>query len=320
MSSQPIAHDELAGHLGHLSADQQQAFNVFKSILYAANLYTPSAHTDNGPKPASHDEPTLLRFLRARRFDPNKALKQFQDAEAWRTRHAVNALYASFDPVEFEDARRFYPRWTGRRDKTGRPLYVYRLASIGPFKRELEAVPPERRYQRIVALYETMTRFVLNMCSALPHPNASTPISSVTTIIDLGDVSLGTLWGLRGHLQEASGLATANYPETLHTIAVVNSPSFFPTVWGWVKGWFDEGTQRKVHVLGKDPGPTLRTLVDAKNLPRPYGGELEWKFEDEPALDDDAKQLIGEMPKGPHIFEDGQVKRPPMLAEPASNQ
>lgn len=86
-----------------------------------------------------------------------------------------------------------------------------------------------------VALYEVMTRLVLPLCSYLPHSTSPTPISSVTTIIDLENVSLGMLWNWRKHLQEASTLATANYPETLNTIAVVNSPSFFPTVWGWVK-------------------------------------------------------------------------------------
>ena len=80
-----------------------------------------------------------------------------------------------------------------------------------------------------------MTRFVLRLCSHLPHATAPTPISSVTTIIDLENVSLGAIWSLRSHLQEASALATANYPETLSTIAVVNSPPFFPTIWSWVK-------------------------------------------------------------------------------------
>ena len=80
-----------------------------------------------------------------------------------------------------------------------------------------------------------MTRFVLRLCTHLPHATTPTPISSVTTIIDLENVSLGAIWGLRSHLQEASALATANYPETLSTIAVVNSPSFFPTIWSWVK-------------------------------------------------------------------------------------
>jgi hypothetical protein len=86
-----------------------------------------------------------------------------------------------------------------------------------------------------IVLYELMTRFSFPLCTALPHPSGTTPISSTTSIIDLEDVSLGALWRLRNHLQEASRLATANYPETLGTIAVVNSPSFFPTVWGWIK-------------------------------------------------------------------------------------
>ena len=43
------------------------------------------------------------------------------------------------------------------------------------------------------------------------------------------------VWAMRSHLQQASVLATANYPETIDSIFVVNSPSFFPTVWGWVQ-------------------------------------------------------------------------------------
>jgi hypothetical protein len=83
-----------------------------------------------------------------------------------------------------------------------------------------------------------MTRFVMPLCSYLPHATYPTPVSNVTTIIDLDSVSLSSMWSLRNHLQQASTLATANYPETLNTIAVVNAPSFFPTVWGWIKVCF----------------------------------------------------------------------------------
>lgn len=86
-----------------------------------------------------------------------------------------------------------------------------------------------------IVLYEFMARFCFPLCSALPHPSNSTPISCTTSIIDLGGVSLTAMWRLRNHLQDASRLATANYPETLGAIAVVNAPSFFPTVWGWIK-------------------------------------------------------------------------------------
>jgi hypothetical protein len=72
------------------------------------------------------------------------------------------------------------------------------------------------------------------LCSFLPHAT-QTPITSVVTIIDLENVSIGSMWTLRSHLSESAKLATANYPETLSTIAIVNAPSFFPTIWGWIK-------------------------------------------------------------------------------------
>lgn len=155
-----------------------------------------------------------------------------------------------------------------------------------------------------------MVGFVLPLCSHLPHASEPTPVSQVTTLIDLQSVSFSAMWSLRGHLQQASTLATANYPETLSTIAVVNSPSFFPTIWGWIKGWFDEGTRNKIHVLGKDPGPTLRSLIDPKDLPKAYGGELEWEYGDEPSLDEAATEAIGEVPRGPSFFVDGAVIKP----------
>lgn len=87
------------------------------------------------------------------------------------------------------------------------------------------------------------------------------------------------------------------------------------------QGWFDEGTRTKIHVLGRDPGPTLRALIDEENLPKTYGGKLDWTFDSDPELDADAIQFIGEMPKGPALWMDGQVKRPtqPSRSEPATS-
>ncbi|KAJ7457659.1 CRAL/TRIO domain-containing protein [Mycena galericulata] len=320
LTGSPAQFDIFAGHLGNLSASQTDALAGFKRTLEEAKLYDPAQ-----PSP---DDPTLLRFLRARSWDPAAALKQFSDAQAWRRKHDVDTLFTTFDPAEFENARRFYPRWTGRRDKNGMPIYVYRLAALDSgIQKELGAVPAERRYQRIIVLYESMVRFTMPLCTNLPH-RTQTPITCVVTIIDLQDVAISSMWNLRSHLAESSKLATANYPETLSTIAVVNAPSFFPTIWGWIKvlpaifhryraelsrlqGWFDPGTRNKIHILGKNPTETLLTLIDAENLPRQYGGTLEWEFFSEPNLDDATKDAIGgEMPKGPAVFVDGAVAKP----------
>ncbi|KAF5377368.1 hypothetical protein D9757_008018 [Collybiopsis confluens] len=290
--------EDLSAHVGHLTGEQSDALAEFKTKLADVKLYRPVLDG----QPASHDDPTLLRFLRARRFDVEKAKKQFADTEMWRTEHDIDTLFRTFDPEEFEDARRFYPRWTGRRDKGGRPLYVYRIASVSSIQRELNEASSERRYQRIIVLYEAMRRFVFPLCSKLPH-STETPISSVMTIIDLADTSLATMWNLRNHLQEASRLATAHYPETLHRTVIINAPDYFNRVWSWVKSWFDEGTRRKIFVLTRDEMvATLTQFVDSKDLPKIYGGELEWEFTDEPLLDEDTTKEIREMPKGPVVF------------------
>ena len=50
--------DVLAGHLGHLTEAQQQAFAAFRKNLAEARLYAPAE--EEGPTAPSHDEPTLL--------------------------------------------------------------------------------------------------------------------------------------------------------------------------------------------------------------------------------------------------------------------
>ena len=57
------------------------------------------------------------RFLRARGFNIAAAQKQFTDAENWRKKYDVHKLYQGMNVETIEHARRFYPRWTGRRDK-----------------------------------------------------------------------------------------------------------------------------------------------------------------------------------------------------------
>ncbi len=75
--------------------------------------------------------------------------------------------------------------------------------------------PP--RLLRLFALYENLTRFAQPLCTEMPdRPHAvTTPITLSTNIVDVSGVSLRQFWNLKGHMQAASTLATAHYPETL---------------------------------------------------------------------------------------------------------
>ena len=124
-----------------------------------------------------------------------------------------------------------YPQWTGRRDKRGIPVYLYEVHklnskkmlaySTSTSKNKEGAGSASTRMLRLFALYENLTRFVMPMCSAVPsRPNSETPVDQSNNIVDISKVGLKQFWNLRSHMQDASQLATAHYPETLDRIFV----------------------------------------------------------------------------------------------------
>ncbi|ELU42639.1 CRAL/TRIO domain-containing protein [Rhizoctonia solani AG-1 IA] len=257
----------------NLDEKQSKALDELKDVLEKSGDYNPGRE---GSKP-SHSDPDVglvyRRFLRARRYSPTDAAQHFRNVEKWRTEHDVDNLYrAGFDVQEFEEMKTFYPRWTGRRDK------------VCP-------ASPECVY---------MLNFAFATCTALPPPESNSDsvlpshIAQATNIIDMQNTSLKQLFHFRAHLQEASTLATANYPETLGTIFVVGAPGWWSTVWGWVKGWFDEQTRAKIHIL-PNPLPQDSELLEsipASSLPKQYGGQLAWEYGVDPFLDEPETELL----------------------------
>ncbi|UZJ50741.1 hypothetical protein CBS101457_000061 [Exobasidium rhododendri] len=303
----PTEELDLAGHEGHLNTTQQEAFNDLKEQVEQEL----GKNSSSSSSIKWYDDTTLLRFLRARSFNVPKALKQFMDTDTWRRERNIDQVYREFPVNDLEAARMYYPRWTGRRDRLGRPLYVYRISSLTKeHQKEIYKQSEEKRYQTIVTLTELLQQFIFELCSRIPSASTPTPICCVTTIIDLDGISFGQIWSLRSHLQQSMTLSSAHYPETLSTIAIVNAPSYFTSIWSLVSKYFDEGTRRKVHVLGATPGPALQAIIKAEDLPKVYGGELDWKFEDDPILDDEVKEAVGTktLPPGSLVWEDAKVK------------
>lgn len=152
---------------------------------------------------------------------------------------------------------------------------------------------------RLLALYENMTRFAHPLCSELDdREHAATPITLATNIVDITGVSLRQFWNLKSHMQAAAQMATAHYPETLDRIFIVGAPVFFSTVWAWLKRWFDPVTVSKIFILApNDVVPTLRAYIDPANIPKAYGGQLDFEWPDLPAMDPKFREVA--------IFENG---------------
>jgi CRAL/TRIO domain len=68
---------------------------------------------------------------------------------------------------------------------------------------------------------------------------------------------------------------------------------FFPTVWGWIKKWFDPITTSKIFILShSEVQNTLTSFIDPANIPKKYGGELDFQFGDMPVPDPAWEQAI----------------------------
>jgi CRAL/TRIO domain len=211
-----------------------------------------------------------------------------------------------------------YPQWTGHRDRRGIPIYVYVIKhldskNVHQYSKQSEEykakLPNHKNLSTpakllpLFALYHNLLGFVLPLCSSLERPNPEIPVTNSTNIVDISHVGLTQFWNLKAHMQDASVLATAHYPETLDrifvssttpglvisrltTMQIIGAPSFFPTVWGWIKRWFDPVTVSKIFILGKhEVESTLSSFIDPKDFPRKYGGELDWNVGDLPHVD-----------------------------------
>ncbi|KAL7941554.1 CRAL-TRIO domain-containing protein [Trichoderma barbatum] len=307
------------GHLGHLSAVQEEALERFKAVLQEKGLWRP------GP-PASHDDQTLLRYLRARRWVVDDALVQFKDTEEWRAANSIDTLYRTIELDAYEQSRRLYPQWTGRRDRRGIPLYVFQISTLdsktiatyekqganSTFSQAKTDGKTPSGLLRLFALYENLTRFNQPFCTQLTdRDHADVPVTMSTNIVDISNVGLKQFWNLKSHMQAASQLATAHYPETLDRIFIIGAPVFFSTVWGWVKRWFDPITVSKIFILAPhEVKPTLEAFIDPRNIPKKYGGELDYTFGQlgipDPAWDGVIRWEKGynSFPSGPLLWED----------------
>jgi hypothetical protein len=82
-------YDPPPGHMGNLTPDQERGLEQFRKEL------TKGGHI----VPERHDDRTLLRFLRARKFDIIKAKEMFIASEKWRKEFEVENLVRYSDII-----------------------------------------------------------------------------------------------------------------------------------------------------------------------------------------------------------------------------
>lgn len=261
--------DPLSGRIGHLSPEQEHILTKFRKEIQDEGTFVPERH----------DDPTLLRFLRARKFDLPNAKLMFNAAEEWRKDFGVDDIVKNFKFPEKDKVDQYYPQYYHKMDKDGRPIYIERLGQLD-MRALYAATTQDRLLKRLVWEYEKFLTDRLPACNAaqadiaaangLPPPAL---IETSCTILDLKSVTLSNFYRVKDYVSAASSIGQDRYPECMGKFYIINAPYLFSTVWSLIKGWLDEVTVAKIAILGSDYKTELLKQIGEENLPADFGGK-----------------------------------------------
>ncbi|KAJ3148799.1 hypothetical protein HDU86_007354 [Geranomyces michiganensis] len=274
------------GHIDNLNAEQTTLLKSFWQALFAA-ISSPS--TSNAG--VMHDslvetlwlacgldrpDMLLLRFLRARKFNIDKAVTMTLNALQWRKEFGVAELLANgekdLDPEELQSGKSYFQGV----DKLGRPCCYLHVAM-----HDKNAVNREKTKKLTVLTLET-GRMLLQP-----------PQEMATIVFDMSKFSMANM-----DMETTRFLLDCMqnyYPESLGHAMVVNAPWVFNGCWTIIKPWIDPVVVAKIHFI---KSAELEEHIDLGQLPENLGGQAAEFAYIPPSADEEAEHTKFRSDKG----------------------
>ncbi|XP_068635153.1 phosphatidylinositol/phosphatidylcholine transfer protein SFH11-like [Aristolochia californica] len=238
---------------GPRDPDDEQLVQEFHSLLLK-----------EGQLSKNHDDyHTLLRFLRMKAFDMQKAKEMYQKMLVWRRDNGVDTIEQEFSFKELSEVKRCYPNGYHGVDRYGRPLYIERIGML-----DLDALLKVTTVERFVKYHimeqEKTLKWRFPACSLA----AKRHVASTTAILDVAGVGKNNFSkSARDIFIEIQRIDSNYYPETLFRLFIVNAGSGFRVLWKALKAFLEARTVAKIHVLGSDFRSKLTEFIEPSNLP-----------------------------------------------------
>lgn len=248
--------DYIKRYLGELSPMQESRLLQLRKWI---------ADLQKGKVPS---DTTLLRFLRARDFNVEKAREMLSQSLLWRKKHQVDRILSEYETPDV--VKQYFPGGWHHHDKDGRPLYILRLGQMD-VKGLLKSIGEDGLLKLTLHVCEEGLKLLEEATNSSSHA-----VQSWCLLVDLDGLNMRHLWrpGVRALLRIIQ-IVEANYPETMGRVLIVRAPRVFPILWTIVSTFIDENTRSKfLFYGGKDylqPGGLL-DYIPKELIPDFLGG------------------------------------------------
>ena len=247
------------------------------------------------------DDFTFYKFLKARKWDVDKAFTMYKNYRLFRLKEGVSRytkdapgpfgaealLQASEKSFEASDGletnpalrlvakdpcekyfRAFCSAVNSGYSKSGSPIYLERTGEISPiYSTMMKHIDSDEVVKRHIRQQEMANERCKEISEIL-----GVPVGKQTLIFDLKGMSFYPNTAAMNVFKRVLNIDANFYPETLHAHFLINAPAVFTAVWRLVGSWLDPVTKKKFHVLGTNYKETLLKHIDKSQLPIEYGG------------------------------------------------
>ncbi|KAJ3772673.1 CRAL-TRIO domain-containing protein [Lentinula raphanica] len=204
----------------------------------------------------------LMKFLRARNLNVTEAKTMFIATLRWRDEFNVEAACKEEFPQDvFGSLGHIYGK-----DKAGRPV----VFNVYGGNQDLKSV-----FGDVQRFLRWRVAFMEKSIELLDFEN----IDQMIQVHDYAGVSMTSRdANSKNAASEASSIFSSHYPEFLHKKYFVNVPSYMTWIFWLFKPLMPSATLAKMSVVGSGTsalGKALLPEIDAKQLPKRYGGEAD---------------------------------------------
>jgi len=221
--------------------------------------------------PGETSEVALVRYLRARGGNAEKAAAMYAATLKWRSEQGVDEL-RSLAPDEALGAPvaglfPFLPHAQAGVDRHGCPIIFKHMG----FNCRVKAAVAEGYSLDAIARYNIwLNESYMDALSAAHAREWSVIIDAAGWHVGLFDRDAYKF------LKRTAVTDSSHYPELLDSMLIVNAPPMLAFAWRVIRTWVDAETREKIDILSEAAPEMARArlhkLADPSSLPRQYGG------------------------------------------------